>query len=126
LLTNFLRQVKVKDESISEWIKKIQALAFQFRKAALMDCSMEERAGILTAADRLRNICFVRGLYSDRIQTIVRIRNSDNFDEIAETDRKKKVLLFQNKTDTKRGKGFTLSAAVAEDLATLVANVTGR
>ena len=68
-----------------------------------MDCSMEERAGILTMADRLRNICFVQGLYSDRIQTIVRGRNSDNFNEIAETARKKKVPLFQNKKDIRKG-----------------------
>jgi len=50
-----------------------------------MDCSMEERAGILTLEDGLRDICFVQGLYSNRIQTIVRSRNNDNFDEIAET-----------------------------------------
>jgi hypothetical protein len=36
----------------------------------------------LDLSDRLRNICFVQGLGSDRIQTIVRSRN---FDEIAET-----------------------------------------
>ena len=36
-------------------------------------------------SDRLRNICFVQGLASDRIQTIVRSRNYCNFDEIAET-----------------------------------------
>jgi hypothetical protein len=87
---------------------------------------MEERAGILTLVDRLRNICFVQGLYSDRIQTIVRSRNSENLDEIADTARKKKVLLFQNKKDIRRGKNFTSSAAVAEDLASLVANITGR
>ena len=89
-----------------------------------MDCSMEERTGILTIADRLRNICFVQGLYYDRIQTTVRSRNSDNFYEITETARKKKLLLFQYMKDIRRGKDFTLSAAVAEELATLVANVT--
>jgi hypothetical protein len=39
----------------------------------------------LTLSDRLRNICFVQGLSSERIQTIVRSRNQDDFDEIAET-----------------------------------------
>ena len=34
---------------------------------------------------RVRNICFIQGLASDRIQTIVRSRNYQNFDEIAET-----------------------------------------
>ena len=35
-------------------------------------------------AEKLRNICFVHGLYSDKIQTVVRSRNHANFDEIAE------------------------------------------
>jgi len=39
----------------------------------------------LDFSDRLRNICFIQGLASDRIQTIVRSRNYQNFDEIAET-----------------------------------------
>ena len=39
---------------------------------------------VLTLADKLRNICFVQGLYSDRIQTIVR-RIYSSFDDIAET-----------------------------------------
>jgi len=42
-------------------------------------------ACILTLADKLRNICFVQVLYSDRIQTIVRSRNRFSFDDIAET-----------------------------------------
>jgi hypothetical protein len=45
----------------------------------------EERAGILTLADKLRTICFIQGLCSDRIQTIVRSRNSESFDDIVET-----------------------------------------
>jgi hypothetical protein len=35
--------------------------------------------------DKLRNICFIRGLYSDRIQAVVPSRNNENFDDIAET-----------------------------------------
>jgi len=74
-----------KAESVSEWIQRVQKLGSQFREAALQDCEHDERAGILTLADNLRNICFVQGLYSDRIQTIVRSRNHSSFDEIAET-----------------------------------------
>jgi hypothetical protein len=74
-----------KVENVSEWIQKIQTLGSKFREAALQDCTEDERAGILNLADRLRNICFTQGLYSDRIQTIVRSRNQDHFDEIAET-----------------------------------------
>ena len=36
-------------------------------------------------SDRLRNICFVQGLASDRIQTIARSRDYRDFDKIAET-----------------------------------------
>jgi hypothetical protein len=39
----------------------------------------------LTMADKLSNICFVQGLYSDRIQKAVRSRNHENFHEIAQT-----------------------------------------
>lgn len=63
-----------KSENISEWIQKIQTLGSKFRESALQDWTEEERAGILTLADKLRNICFIQGLCSDRIQTIVRSR----------------------------------------------------
>jgi hypothetical protein len=76
---------QTKTESVSDWIQRIQKLGSKFREAALQDCEQDERAGILTLTDKLRNICFVQGLYSDRIQTIVRSRNYDSFDEIAET-----------------------------------------
>ena len=33
----------------------------------------------------MHNICFIQGLASDRIQTVVRSRNYQNFDEMAET-----------------------------------------
>jgi hypothetical protein len=74
-----------KSDSVSEWIQKIQTLGSKFREAALTDCTDEERAGILTLSDRLRNICFMQGLYLDRIQTTVRSRNYNDFDEIVET-----------------------------------------
>jgi hypothetical protein len=70
---------------MSEWIQRIQALVSRFREAALTHCAEDERAGILPLLDQLRNICFVQGLYSDRIQTIVRSRNQEDFDETAET-----------------------------------------
>jgi len=60
-------------------------LASQFHESALLKCIDGVREGILDLSDRLRNICFVQGLASDRIQTIVRSRNYCNFDEITET-----------------------------------------
>jgi len=74
-----------KSESVSEWIQRVQRFGSRFREAALQDCEPYETAGILTLADKLRNICFGQGLYSDRIQTIVRSRNHPSFDDIAET-----------------------------------------
>jgi hypothetical protein len=77
------KQQKV--ENVSEWIQRIQSLGSKFRESALQDYRENEKAGILTLADKLRNICFIQGLHSDRIQTIVRSRNNENFDDIAET-----------------------------------------
>ena len=74
-----------KDERVTDWVQKIQTLGSQFREAALLNCSESAREGILDLSDRLRNICFVQGIASDRIQTRVRSRNYQSFDEIAET-----------------------------------------
>jgi len=74
-----------KDEKVADWIYKVQTLESQFREAALLNCREGAREGILDFSDRLRNICFIQELASDRIQTIVRSRNYLNFDEIAET-----------------------------------------
>ena len=74
-----------KDEGVTDWIKQIQTLGSQFREAALLNCSEGAREGILDLSDRLRNICFIQGLASDRIQTLVRSRSYRYFDEIAET-----------------------------------------
>ena len=74
-----------KGEMVAEWIYKIQTLGSQFREAALLNCSAGARKGILDLSDRLRNICFIQGLVSDRSHTIVRRRNYQNFDEMADT-----------------------------------------
>jgi hypothetical protein len=83
-----------KAENVSDWIQRVQKLGSKFREAALHDCEQEERAGILTLTDKLRNICFVQGLYSDRIQTIVRSRNYSSFDDIAETALEEESAIF--------------------------------
>ena len=72
----------------------MQKLGSKFREAALQDCELDERAGILTLADKLRNFCFVQGLYSDRIQTTVRSRNHSKFDYIAETALEEESAIF--------------------------------
>jgi len=70
---------------VTEWIHKIKTLGSQFREAALLNSHDGAREGILNLVHRLRNICSIQGLASDRIQTIARSRNYQNFDEIAET-----------------------------------------
>jgi uncharacterized paraquat-inducible protein A len=94
LANQLFRARQRKSENISEWIQKIQTLGLKFREAALISCAQAERAGILTLSDRLRNICFVQGLQTDRIQTIVRSRNQDNFNEIAETALEEESAIF--------------------------------
>ena len=74
-----------KDEKMADWIHKVQILGSQFREAALLNCSEGAREGILDLSDRLRNTCFIQGLASDWIQTIVQRSKYRNFDEIAET-----------------------------------------
>jgi hypothetical protein len=96
-----------KDENIAEWIKSIQTLGSQFRESALLDCCDGAREGILYLSDRLRNVCFVQGLVSDRIQTIVRSRNYRNFDEIADTALVEESAII-SKQDRYRAEGSAL------------------
>ena len=73
-----------KEEKVADWIHKVQNLGSQFREAVLINYREEAREGVLDLSDRLRNICFIHGLASDRIQTTVRSCNYQNFDKIAE------------------------------------------
>jgi ribosomal protein L14E/L6E/L27E len=88
------RTKQSKVESVSEWIQRVQQLGSKFREAALQECEQDKRAGILTLVDKLRNICFVPVLYSNRIHTIVRSRNHSSFDDIAETELEEEREIF--------------------------------
>jgi hypothetical protein len=90
-----------------DWIQCIQKLQSKFREAALQVSEQEKRAGILTFFDRLRNIFFVQGLYSDRIQTIVRSQNHDNFNEIAKRALEDESAIISK---TERYKGSNMSS----------------
>jgi hypothetical protein len=78
---------------------------FKLRECALLNCNEDERAGILNLSNKLRNICFIQGLYSDRIQTIVCSRNNENFDEIAETALEESAIV--SKQERYRGESGT-------------------
>jgi hypothetical protein len=69
----------------------------------LQDCEEDERVGIVELADKLRNICFVQGIVSDRIQTIVRSRNGDTFDEIAETALEEESAIYSKNERYRQG-----------------------
>jgi hypothetical protein len=73
-----------RDEKVAKWLHKVHTLGPQFREAALLNCSERTRESILDFSDHLRKICFIQGLASYRIQTMMRNRNYKNFD-IAET-----------------------------------------
>ena len=87
-----------KNEINSEWNQNIQSLSSKFREADLEDCEDDERVGIVALADKLRNICFVQGLSSDRIQTIVRSRNCRNSSRRGEGNISKKERYRQGTT----------------------------
>ena len=70
---------------------------------ALQDCDDDERVGIVALADKLRNICFVQGIFSDTIQTVVRSRNSTTSDEIAETALEEESAIFSKNERHKQG-----------------------
>jgi hypothetical protein len=91
-----------KNNSIAVWIQSVQKLSSTFREEALQDCGEEERLGIVELADKLRNICFVQAIASDRIQTIVR-RNGSTFDEIAETALEEENAIFSKNERYKLG-----------------------
>ena len=92
-----------KTDSISEWIQSVQKLSSKFREAALQDCEEDERVGIVALADKLRNICFVQGIASDRIQTIVRSRNGRTFDEVAETALEEESAIYSRNERYRQG-----------------------
>jgi molybdopterin-guanine dinucleotide biosynthesis protein len=92
-----------KNESISEWIQNIQRLSSKFREAALQDCEDDERIGIIALADKLRDICLVQGISSERIQTIVCSRNGNTFDEIAKTALEEENAIFSKNERYRQG-----------------------
>ncbi|XP_033607712.1 uncharacterized protein LOC111865382 [Cryptotermes secundus] len=105
-----------KSENISEWIQKIQALGSKFREAALKDCTPTERVGILMLSDRLRNICFTQGLQSDRIQMIIRSKNQESFDEIAETALEEESTIFSKNERYKGTERFSVQCTNCKKL----------
>jgi hypothetical protein len=50
--------------------------------------------GIVALTEKFRNICFVQGISSDRIQTIIRSRNGNTIDEFSETAIEEESVIF--------------------------------
>jgi hypothetical protein len=71
--------------------------SIKFREEALMDCGMEEKAGIFTLTDRLKNICFVQVLYTDRIRQSSTAGSAIVLTKYPKQPWREKVLLFTNR-----------------------------
>jgi hypothetical protein len=95
-----------KNKSNSEWIQNIQRLSSKFRGAALEDCEDDKRVGIVALAGKLRNICFVQGISSDRIQTIVHSRNGNTFNETADSALEDESAIFSKQERYRQGTNF--------------------
>jgi hypothetical protein len=113
-----------REQKITGWNQRIETPGSQFQEAALLNCSDGAREGILDLAGRPRNICFVQGLVSDRIQTILRSRNYQSFDEIAETAPVEESAMT-SRQERYKGEGFmSLNVAFVVKLVTLPVSVT--
>jgi hypothetical protein len=69
--TQLFKAKQEKLDSVSEWVKIIQTPGSKFREVALIECDEDERALILTLSDKLRNICFVQGLFMTEYKLLV-------------------------------------------------------
>jgi hypothetical protein len=63
-----------KNESIAYWGSRIDEMQTELREAARRICRPEEILGAVGLICHLGKACFVQGLNSERIQTIVRSR----------------------------------------------------
>jgi hypothetical protein len=63
-----------KNENIASWGNKIDELQTDLREAARRVCKPEEILGAIGLINHLGEVCFIQGLYNERIQTIVRSR----------------------------------------------------
>jgi hypothetical protein len=63
-----------KSESIVSWGNQIDSLQTDLREATRQVCKPKELSGAIGLISHLGKACFIQGLYSERIQTIVRSR----------------------------------------------------
>ena len=63
---------KEKNESVASWENRIDEMQTELREAAKRVCTPEEIRGAVGLIGHLGKACFIQGLSSERIQTIVR------------------------------------------------------
>jgi len=63
-----------KGESVASWGSRIDEMQTDLREAARRVCKDEEIKGAVGLINHLGKACFIQGLHSERIQTIVRSR----------------------------------------------------
>jgi hypothetical protein len=61
-----------RNKSVASWGSRIDEMQTELREAAKRVCKPEELLGAVGLINHLGNVCFVQGLNSERIQTIVR------------------------------------------------------
>nr|CAD7571652.1 unnamed protein product [Timema californicum] len=64
-------------EPIASWGSRVDTMQTDFKEAASRVCSQDEQKGALALVQHLAKACFIQGLSNERIQTIVRSRNTD-------------------------------------------------
>ena len=73
-----------RNENVSEWIQRIQKMRARVREGAMLACNDAQKPGIEFFLEYMTKLCFINGLINDKIQMIVKSRNLQNFNEIAE------------------------------------------
>lgn len=85
-------------ESIVAWASRLDGLQTQFKEAAARSCEVSELGGAVSLIFMMGRACFTQGLYSERIQTIVRSRDAKmNFSQCVEVALEEESALMSNR-----------------------------
>ena len=103
-----------KNTSVASWGSRIDEMQTELREAARRICRPEEILGAVGLICHLGKACFVQGLNSERIQTIVRSRGeSISLSQAMEVSLEECALLsIKKKSSTAAGNIFRLLFAI--------------
>jgi hypothetical protein len=87
-----------KNESVASWGNRIDEMHTELREAARRVCKPEEILGAVGLICHLGKTCFIPGLNSERIQTIVRSRGeSITLSQAVEVSLEEECAIFSNR-----------------------------